>query len=248
MRAVKRYLELLRVNSNWDEILLENSRLPGPRANLELAYAVAELGTEEQFLRWAALDPLAAPGDKPEGFLAVCGVMGLGYLAARGNLSHLPLLREMANDPRWRVREAVALGLQKYGESSLDDLLENMEEWAGGSLLERRAVVATLCEPALLSDSDYASRVIELLDRITSGLLGEPERRAEEFKVLRKALGYGWSVAVVAHPKEGKPRFERWVASEDADIRWMVRENLKKKRLLKMDTSWVDALKERVRD
>jgi hypothetical protein len=32
---------------------------------------------------------------------------------------------------------------------------------------------------------------------------------------------------------------EKWLASEDKDIRWLMRENLKKNRLLKADPRWV---------
>jgi hypothetical protein len=33
-------------------------------------------------------------------------------------------------------------------------------------------------------------------------------------------------VAVAAAPEQGKPRFERWLESEDHDLRWVLRENL----------------------
>ncbi|HZL06862.1 MAG TPA: hypothetical protein VFE45_15835, partial [Coriobacteriia bacterium] len=46
-----------------------------------------------------------------------------------------------------------------------------------------------------------------------------------------QALGYCWSVAVVADPDEGMPAFERLRAVDDPDIRWIVASNLKKSRL-----------------
>ena len=49
--------------------------------------------------------------------------------------------------------------------------------------------------------------------------------------VLRQALGYCWSVAAAACPPQGKRRIERWAASPDKDVRWVVRENLTKNRL-----------------
>ena len=67
----------------------------------------------------------------------------------------------------------------------------------------------------------------------------EPDRRAEEFKVLRKALAYGWSVAVVADPSAGKPLLEKWLGSNDRDVAWLARENMKKDRLRRMDAAWV---------
>jgi hypothetical protein len=241
MGKVEEYREKLRTLDSWDAYLMQESRLPGPRANLELAFAVASEGSADQLLRYAALDCVLAPSNTPEEFLAVCGVMGLGYLAARGEPAYLPVLRDRASDPRWRIREAVALGLQEYGQTSMERLLEMMEEWSKGTLLERRAVVATLCEPRLLADPDHARRVLELLHDITKSVLDEDDRRSEAFRVLRKGLAYGWSVAVAAQPPIGKPCMETWIRSQDPDLRWIMRQNLKKKRLWRMDEAWVRA-------
>ncbi|MFN2222778.1 MAG: hypothetical protein ACK2UH_09520 [Candidatus Promineifilaceae bacterium] len=241
MGKVEAYRAQLQTMDSWDDFLLRESRLPGPRANLELAYAVAEGGSEELFLRFAALGPEEAPQNTAAEFLAFCGVLGLGYLAARGGCEHFSLLRQRAADPRWRIREAVALGLQQYGRSSIIQLLALMTDWSQGTLLERRAVVATLCEPDLLQDADDAGRIMEILDQITASILDQDDRRAEALKVLRKALAYGWSVAVAAQPETGKPRLARWIACPDPDIRWIMRQNLKKKRLLRMDAVWTQA-------
>ena len=35
---------------------------------------------------------------------------------------------------------------------------------------------------------------------------------------------------------------EHWLAGPDPDIRWIMRENLKKNRLVKMDAEWVSQL------
>jgi hypothetical protein len=52
-------------------------------------------------------------------------------------------------------------------------------------------------------------------------------------------MGYCWSVAIAASPSGGKAAFENWVGHPHADINWIVRENLKKNRLVKMDSAWV---------
>jgi hypothetical protein len=233
------YRQELKKLDSWDEYLLAESRLPGPRANLELAFAVALEGSDDQILRYARLNAEDAPGNTQTEFLAFCGVLGLGYLMARGDGNYFVTLRECANDPRWRIREAVALGLQKYGQASIEDLLDVMDEWSQGTLLERRAVVATLCEPDLLEDQANASKIFKLIDAITVSVLNESDRKSDEFKVLRKALAYGWSVLVAAQPSVGKPRMENWVVSPDADIHWIMKQNLKKKRLTRMDEAWV---------
>jgi hypothetical protein len=241
MSKLREYRAKLQTLNSWDAFLMQESRLPGPRANLELAFAVAFEAAEEQILRFASLDPDQAPSNTPEEFLAFCGVLGLGYLAARGEGQHFSLLRAKSSDPRWRIREAVALGLQEYGRASMGRLLDAMEQWSVGTLLERRAVVASLCEPSLLEDQSHASRTLDIMDAITASILDQEDRRAEDFRVLRKGLAYGWSVVVAAQPALGKPRMEVWIGSQDPDIRWIMRQNLKKNRLVRMDAAWVQA-------
>lgn len=239
MGKVDEYCQVLRTLDSWDDYLKAESHLPGPRANLELAYAVGLEGTPVMLLRYAGIDPQSAPENTPENFLAVCGVMGLGYLMARGQGDYFEILRQKANDPRWRVREAVALGLQQYGRAELESLLPEMKRWSEGSLLERRAAVAVLCEPDILADQSHAAEILRILDQITTSVPQKGGRRSGEFKALRKALGYGWSVAVAAQPQLGKPYFEKWVREPDKDVRWIMKNNLKKKRLVRMDEGWV---------
>jgi hypothetical protein len=246
MSKVEDYRVILRELDSWDPYLLQESRLPGPRANLELAFAVAQEGDESRFLRYTELDEIEAPANSQQEFLAFCGVLGLGYLAARGQVEHLPGLRKYASDARWRVREAVALGLQRYGEVDMGGLVDLMESWIEGNAFERRAVVAALCEPGLLEESRWAPRVFDILDRITSSITEEADRKAESFKVMRKGLGYGWSVAVAAQPDIGRTRMEKWIGFEDRDIRWIMKQNLKKKRLSRMDEAWVIAQLEKL--
>ena len=119
-------------------------------------------------------------------------------------------------------------------------LLLQMHSWISGSVLEQRAVVAALCEPILLSDPIHAREVLFILDHITTGILNSSSRKAEDFRILRQALGYGWSVAVAALPQEGQDLLEKWSTCLDKDIRWIMKENLKKKRLARMDAAWVE--------
>jgi hypothetical protein len=50
---VERYRETLRELDDWEPHLLAESRLPGPRANLELVQAVGEEGDQLRLL-WLA--------------------------------------------------------------------------------------------------------------------------------------------------------------------------------------------------
>ena len=245
MSKVEDYRHKLRQTGSWDPFLLQESGLPGPRGNLELARAVAEEGEEALFHRYRALDAAQAPTNDPREFLAFCGVLGLGRLlaesAGRGMVRAdlLAALRGHASDARWRMREAVAQALQWWGRADMDALLVEMGGWAQGERLEQRAAAAALCEPALLREAEHARRVLDVLDTITASIAEAGDRRSDEFRALRKALGYCWSVAIVALPEAGLPRMEAWFSSPDPDVQWMLRQNLKKKRLARLDAAWV---------
>lgn len=243
MRKVDVYRDALKYLEEWDQYLLEESCLPGPRANLELVEAVAEEGNLERFIRYLSYDAGQAPYGSSLEFLPVCGVVGLGRLISEGHTELLETLRLKASDSRWRIREGVAIALQRFGDTNMDELLQVMEEWSQGSLFERRAVVAALCEPKLLKNLKQVHRVLTILDRITQDLIHKKERKTEDFKALRKVLAYGWSVAVVAAPEQGKDLLEKWFAHEDQDIRWIMKENLKKNRLHRLDPDWTERWK-----
>ena len=88
--------------------------------------------------------------------------------------------------------------------------------------------------------------MLHILHKVTASLQNIEDRRSNDFKALRKGLGYCWSVAVVALPEVGKQMMEQWFISENKDVRWVMKENLKKKRLLRMDADWVTTWKARL--
>lgn len=243
MSKIDRYRQILRTLEDWDSFLMDESGLPGPRANLELVQAVADEGELDRFQRYLAYDPLQAPTNSPQVFLAVCGVVGLGKYLAEGRYELFETLRQLASDPRWRIREAVCMALQRLGAVDMDVLLGEMQRWSRGNPLEQRAAAAALCEPKLLTRERYAGAVLQILDEITQSFTTIEDRRDEAVRVLRKGLGYCWSVAVVALPEEGRAFMEKWFASQDEDILWIMKENLKKKRLSRMDPAWVERWK-----
>jgi len=240
------YRQILRTLDDWEPFLLQESGLPGPRANLELLQAVADEGSEAQFRQWLTLGPDRAPVNSPEQFLAVCGVVGLGRLLAEGDRKVLPTLRSYACDPRWRMREGVAMALQRLGDRDMDALLAEMEGWSRGNWLEKRAAAAAVCEPRLLTEPQHAQRVLQLLDDITTSIANAEDRKSDAFRSLRQALGYCWSVAVAALPAEGTAAMEKWLPAADPDVAWIIKENLRKKRLQRINPDWVDALLRKV--
>jgi hypothetical protein len=252
MGRIDDYARALEQLADPKPYLLEHSGLPGPRGNIELGLAAAQVCEPAQLRRWASLDARAAPTGGAEEFLAFCGVVGLGRLLVEGDADALAELRAHANDPRWRVREAVAMALQHWGASDFGALAAAMADWARGSWLERRAAAAALCEPVLLTDLPRVQAVLTVLEEATAAVTaaGRDERRSDEFKALRKGLGYCWSVAVAAAPRAGRQAFEalveRAAQSDDRDLRWIARENLRKRRLERLDSGWVTTLRSRL--
>jgi hypothetical protein len=233
------YVSELGLMSEKITFLRQHSGLPGPRGNLELVQAAADVGREPEFREWIA----AGCGDEPtDEFLVVCGVVGLGRLVVEGRMEVVEELRAHASDRRWRVREGVAMALQRVGEADVSRLFEIVTDWVDGRPYEQRAAVAAVAEPRLLKTREAASMAVEVVDRVTVNFETAGYRRSDESRTLRQALGYCWSVVVVADPEHGKPRMEYWATSSDADVRWVVRENLKKARLLRLDPGWVETL------
>jgi hypothetical protein len=216
------YRAELRDLKDWEPYLKKHSRLPGPRANLELVQAVGDEADSDRLWRFSA---------SADEFLALCGTAGLGRVALMEPDTVMTWLRELASDRRWRVREGVAIALQRIGRESMPHLLAEMQAWAGDGPFVQRAAAAGLCEPDLLRQSSNAVHVLAILDRITSSLAASADRRNDEFKALRQALGYCWSVAAAAAPDNAKPYFEKWMQSNDRDVAWVMKSNLGKARM-----------------
>ncbi|HOU96640.1 MAG TPA: hypothetical protein PLN06_08465 [Bacteroidales bacterium] len=247
MSKIQAYIEKLHNLENWDEYLMQESALPGPRANLELIQAVAEVGDESTFLHLLSYTPDMAPVNTQQGYLACCGTVGLGKLVKSGKTKYLERLRLLASDPRWRIRECVAMALQIYGDEHIEALITEMEMWAEGNNYEKRAAAAALCEPRLLKHKEQVSKVLQILDSITCSIKGITDRKDEGFIALKKGMAYCWSVAIVGFPEEGKQRFEKWMTCDDKDINWIIKENLKKERLKRMDQEWTELMKQRIK-
>src|SRR5207248_9626364 len=159
--SVDTYRAQLKKLKDWEPYLKKHSGLPGPRANLELVAAVAEEADPDRLWRFSASN---------DEFLALCGTAGLGRVALLEPDTVMTWLRELASDPRWRVREGVAMALQRLGKESMPKLLAEMDVWAQDDAFVQRAVVAGLCEPALLKNNEDAVAVLAILDHITRSL------------------------------------------------------------------------------
>jgi len=206
-----------------------HSGLPGPRGNLELIQAAADEGDAVWF------EMLAGSADE---FHATTGAVGLGRLLAQEPDDYfMHRLYDLASDPRWRVREGVAMALQRLGDADPARLWILARAWAADpDPLVQRAAAAGVCEPRLLRPAGAAAVALEVCETITSLLAARPreQRRSDAVRSLRQTLGYCWSVAVAAAPDAGLPRFAALAGNPDPDIAWIVRENAKKARLVRV--------------
>lgn len=205
-------------------ILAAESGLPGPRANLPLAHAVERVVDLREALALATDD---------DEYLALCGTLAVG--ARADGWEAAGALRRAATDPRWRVREGVALGLQVLGGREPDAMLGVLDAWRHDpDPLVQRARVAAVCEPPLLRDPRFAATALAVCAEATAAVRAAGDRRADGVRVLRRALGYGWSVAVAADPAAGLPLFRALDTDPDPDVAWIVRANRAKARLARL--------------
>jgi len=229
------------------EFLASNSCLPGPRGNLELAFAFAEVAadfsTRDSGKMWELASRLIgvsageAPVNDPKEILPFCGAVAIGAIGSsyEGFFGKaFPLLKGLAEDSRWRTREGVAMSLQRLIAGKGQSALKELDGWVDkNEWLVMRAVAAGVAEPALLRDKQIAKGALALHEKIFSHIFVAVDRKTDEFKTLRQALGYSLSVVICAIPKEGFEYFQRLAGSRDPDVLWVLRENLKKNRLVK---------------
>ncbi len=236
--------------SALEEYLTENSNLPGPRMNLSLVEAFAdaigeilaepeppEAQLEGLLDRWAAMSPEEAPGDDPREILPAAAILAYGQAAVSRPEwweAEIAKLRKAASDPRWRMHEMVAAALQRVLNADWERTCNELFGWLHEEHpLVMRAAVAAVAEPGLLTDDTRGMNTLSLQALATGCFARLPteNRRDEAVRTLRQALGYTVSVAVAAVPEAGFGLLEKMAASPDKDVRWIVRENLKKARL-----------------
>jgi hypothetical protein len=245
-----------------NDYIAAHSNLPGPRGNLELAQAWGEVveanvGQAADKLwnlcvEMSSISVDEAPVNDPKELIPFCGTVGIGAIGAMlpGFFDQtLTRLKVLANDSRWRMREAVPMGLTRLIISRSRDTLQVLETWTiDGSLLELRAVAAGVAEPALLKSEENTSTALELHKNIFKRVLEVEARKTENFRVLKKALGYTLSVVVKANPQPGFTYMAQLVDTQDKDVQWIIKENIKKNRLVKNFPEDVATIKRNVKE
>jgi|GEM_PF-140907 len=229
--------------------LRDHSRLPGPRANLELANDVGELlassvpkyyeNVRKLVTQFANGDRKNVTSNTPEEFIMLCGIIAFGTCAAAyapWREESFEMLEHYACSTQWRIREGVAIALQHLMTVIPHDTLTRLMKLATtGNYLQQRAAIATIAEPPLLNNQDLVDAALKIqqivLDRFRNA--SKPDRKTEDVRTLRRTLGYTISVVTVALPEQGFALMRECASWKDADINWILRENLKKKRLAK---------------
>lgn len=246
-----------------EDYLIDHSSLPGRRANLELIGAFADvvaalcsapdvsLNRSYVSMEWLLMellnryppDVFGSDPDSPLQMPQLCAMVALGEWAVA--FRHIEFgaaaLLGQAGSPLWRVREAVAMGVQRMLAAQWNSVIRRLNRRAiDATAWEWRAIVAGVAEPGLLTD---LARALDALDLHSAALaylrrLSPDARRGDPARVLRQALGYSISVVTAAAPAVGFAQMHAWAAWDDPDITRILRENTTKKRL----EAWPDRL------
>lgn len=221
-----------------EKFLIKHSNLPGPRANLELIFGIAELyENQEVILEWLKITEDQADVNDPRTFLPFCAAVCLGKIYSKKRDPELiAILKKLANDGRWRMREAVAFGFQSIGEHDFNELKAIFSEWIKNSNnLEKRAILVSLAHPKFLNE-ERAQFCFEITDVVLKQM-----DRENNFDVLRKGLEFTISVFAAANPNLGLGSIKKWIG-KDKIIDRIMKENLKKNRLFRKNPEEVKNL------
>ncbi|WP_052421296.1 hypothetical protein [Paenibacillus sp. FSL R7-0273] len=222
-----------------EEYLLQNSGLPGPRANLALAARFARYYSKPEITgtAWSLIIKWAG---EPGEYLPFCAVQACAAHYSYADNEHRRqirgILRTAMNDSGWRVREAAAIGLQLIGENDFSLLQELLDSWRPeASVLEQRAFLAGLAHPPLLESRSQVLYCLDLAEEITDAILQGKTAGCdpEHFRVLSKGLEYCLSLFAAAEPEAGFAMLRRLIESRDPRILRLVKANLGKARLSK---------------
>ncbi len=218
----------------------------GPRGNLELIAALAAFADERVLMRWSEMSPTEAPGDQPAVVLVCAGVVGLGRFVL-GRPDILALLHERARDPAGGCVRPWPWHFQDAGRADPAVVVDLLGPWVTDPHpLVQRAVVAALCEPALLREPTVA-----IAGR--GGAWTRSRTRSWPARTVvhrtsgccaRRSATAGASPSSAA-PVVGTTTFDRWIAIDDPDVRWIVRENIRKARLRSLEAAWLASAQRR---
>ena len=228
--------------------LRDQSRLPGTRANLELVNSLSNLlvaivpEQPEQvwmLIHYLVQDEKTVERNTPDEFVVLCGVVACGACSSvrtEWRTDVFEMMKTFACSKSWRVREGVAMAIQRLLPVIPQETVEFLRELATkGNCFQQRASIAAIAEPSLLQDQVMIDAAFTIQCFVLKRLheLPSADRKCEDVRVLRQTLGYTLSVVTAATPEQGFALMSDCAKWNDTDINWILRENLKKKRLAK---------------
>jgi hypothetical protein len=240
--------------------LRENARLPGARVNLELANDVAYLLAAVVSQRPDSVRALISyfftnerkggASSAPAEFVTVCGIIASGACAsveAGWRADTFALLYEYAGSSRLRTRAAAATAYRHLLTATPEETSKHLVSLASeGSYFQQCVAIVTMDEQPLLYMPRVLATALQLQRVVLEHVLEAPQaaRKRKDFYALRQALGYMLSVITVVAPEQGFALMRECATWNDLDITWILRENLKKKRLARFteDTRTVASL------
>jgi hypothetical protein len=164
--------------------------------------------------------------------MAALSALGACYVHCSSDkqLQVLSLLKKRASDPRWRVREAVAMAFQHILEAHFETAQLIFSEWLPrATQLEMRAVLAALAHPAVLTDEKRVTFCMQVTETALAAL---PDRvRGEDVRVLVQALSYVISVFCASSPRIGFNYMRKWAETGRPLVSRILLKNLGKARL-----------------
>lgn len=234
--------------------LKENSNLPGPRGNIELAYAFSDyfngVAIEKEIWDFICdLYSVESKTNEPEEIIPFCATLTFGNIIFSVDdglkIEILDKIRSAMSDKRWRMREASAMSLQIIAEKDFDFI----EEWFSSiysscDFYEKRGIIATLAHPPILKDENVAKFSIDICRKILNEIpnLTKDDLKSEGFVVLKKGLDYAPSVFVAHFPDEGFEMLEEFAKLNNKTLNSILKSNLGKARLKKKFSSEVDRI------
>ncbi|GAA2246032.1 hypothetical protein N1031_16025 [Herbiconiux moechotypicola] len=216
----------------WGSVLAAESGLPGPRANLALASAAAELASPALRARWRGSD---------DEFEALCGTIALGWdllgavhhgAAGDGEASAAPVIGELAGavrhdaagdgeagaapfiwelvrsagDARWRVREGVAMALQHVGDVEPGLMWRIAEQWTTRATALMNVARLGLASGEGDADDADAQHVLAsgmLLLRAVVAAIAEPRLVRDRESALRGQALLEAAMTAITRPGDG---------------------------------------------
>ncbi len=209
--------------------LMTASGLPGTRANVALAGALADecarrgQPMDKLLTKMASISADEMPGGSPMEFIPMCGVLGWGARGAadpKARREALALLHGAADDLRFRVREAVILSLVRLGAVMGDALVLEVESWMDG-FFHAANVLTALCDAAWRNETHDAAPVVARLHEAAE-LIRHATRssmRYPGYKALLDALRKAPSLLASRHGGVVLEEVHRWTQLGNVDLR-----------------------------